>query len=304
MRACAVLVAALTGCFSPTPASGIACGDGEACPLPLVCSPRTTTCERTADAVIDAPVRDDAVDAPVDALIDASLCATGHDEDSDGVVDACDNCPTVANATQADTTEATPDGVGNACDPHPTTADRIAAFHSFASPPASWDFDQGVSFANDQLVIAAVSSYVLADTIGATSARGVLQTRYHVDAVRAGSYHSVEVVATRSSLGTTKGYRCMTVDNNLGPTQRAVYLQQFVSPYDLGGGTIGAPNYAAGLVATLTLDFGGSTLRCNATNPVDSASVASPEVRTGTYGVSTQFVDARFDYLILYEPVP
>ena len=35
-----------------------------------------------------------------------------------------------------------------------------------------------------------------------------------------------------------------------------------------------------------------------------SPTPGTPEARTGTYGVSTQFVDARFDYLILYEPVP
>ena len=42
------------------------------------------------------------------------------DKDGDGVLDASDNCPTVANPDQADTDG---DGRGDACDPCPSTAD-------------------------------------------------------------------------------------------------------------------------------------------------------------------------------------
>ncbi len=44
------------------------------------------------------------------------LCETGPDSDGDGIVDACDNCPGVANPDQAD---ADHDGAGDACDPCP-----------------------------------------------------------------------------------------------------------------------------------------------------------------------------------------
>ena len=74
---------------------------------------------------------------PVDARSCAEL-ADPHDEDSDGVVDACDNCPAHANPTQADSTEqkvrAFADGVGDVCDPRTgASGDELRAFYSFAS---------------------------------------------------------------------------------------------------------------------------------------------------------------------------
>ncbi len=47
------------------------------------------------------------------------------DEDGDGVMDADDNCPAVSNVDQNDTDA---DGVGNACDPHPDLADDLCFF--------------------------------------------------------------------------------------------------------------------------------------------------------------------------------
>lgn len=67
---------------------------------------------------------------------------TDHDEDGDGWVDACDNCPADANADQLDSDR---DGVGDACDPHPGLADRIVAFDGFATVDA-WTPVVGVPF--------------------------------------------------------------------------------------------------------------------------------------------------------------
>jgi hypothetical protein len=77
-----------------------------------------------ADAALDAPPDEPALDVAVDGR----HCFSSHDEDGDGVLDDCDNCPAVTNPNQAD---ADGDGVGDACDPELGEQDTLVLFDPF-----------------------------------------------------------------------------------------------------------------------------------------------------------------------------
>ncbi len=66
---------------------------------------------------------------PTNGGIGPKACTVSDDEDGDGRVDDCDNCPLDDNVDQVDTDF---DGIGDICDPHPGYAvEQLAYFSGF-----------------------------------------------------------------------------------------------------------------------------------------------------------------------------
>ncbi len=103
-----------------------------------------TGCGRVAFAPLEGADADDTALSP-----DAKVCMTpaGHDEDGDGVDDACDGCPHLPDPAQPD---ADGDGVDDACDPRPMTpGDSITFFDPFTSQSSAWATVQNATYEGD-----------------------------------------------------------------------------------------------------------------------------------------------------------
>ncbi|MDQ3365654.1 MAG: hypothetical protein M3680_09520 [Myxococcota bacterium] len=244
-------------------------------------------CGRLGFAVHEEPV-DAALDGP-----DAFPCApVGHDEDGDGIDDACDVCPHVVDLAQADRDG---DRVGDACDPNPDApGDRIAYFDpmqarrpewSFAGPPPSFD---GEAMTIDAR--AADSFFFLAQPSG----RGITQLGARVLATGPGF--------RQLALGAYEGpglYYCEIAGDASSVRLSMTYSFDGVT-YTVASSTpleLGVDNTDFVLVA----DHAPSQLGCATTWPSQPPRVDTP-VPAGFAPVETSFgiqrLHVRLDYVI------
>lgn len=284
MRA-VVVSAALVGCsFAPSAVTG---GGADA----------------VADA-IDAPIDGSPnVDTDGDGIVDAlDNCPTvanadQRDWDGDHIGDACDHCPHLASATDPDTDG---DGVGDACDPNPgTPGDRMIAFEGFAKAlPNTWTIAGTFSVAaGDGSAKAQDSASTLVSIASPGSRRIEIRATAKVTAINAiGANLGAVSLVERLAPGTEKAIACQLIGLSNG-------TQEQLRIYDLSAGSVvdTAPHdFGAPLEIDLRLRRTDTTYACRATSPAlelagtDAFSPASPRI-----GLRVRGVDALFHWVMI-----
>lgn len=277
----------------------------------------------------DAPIDSRAIDAPpvmIDAPPDSSN--PSDDTDGDGILDAVDNCPTMANADQRDhdgdlhgdvcdhcphlastlDPDGDGDGVGDACDPRPTTAgDSRALWEGFydANSIQNWvETGNGSwSVANGVLTQSSSSASTTTNTLGPTLSvpRAAVTAGVHVIALGNPGQNGfatphTSVVAGVS--GSNQSYWCSVVDE--GQNGKKVYATTVT------GGNANFPNtnwsgtFAANSDLRLTSALLGTNNPCTV---VQGTTTATTQGNTGgvagTVQVATRTASASFDYLFV-----
>jgi hypothetical protein len=267
----------------------------------------------------DAQVTIDAA-APVDSGGDpdaaAPCVASGHDEDGDGVVDACDNCPHVANREQADVLDH--DGVGDACDPRPSEAgDRLLRFVAFDTLPADVTLvssrrDSAFTVIGDALVDADTSADL--DELarvpipdGASSVTVVTQVRV--------SQLTLPGIGESRSVGLW----ALIDDSSGDPATPGGILGQL--GFEQGNAAVdfaelrdtkaslfarasAPPPFIAGLRATVAITAGGAPIASMVVTTTqrdpERVDTVTRALTPAAVGLRTHAVAAAFDYLVVY----
>jgi hypothetical protein len=223
----------------------------------------------------------------------AKVCANpaGHDEDGDGIDDACDGCPHIADPDQPD---GDGDGVDDACDPNPTTpGDSIAYFDPFTSQRPEWHVNGTGTLGSDEWD--AGSNWALAMDVD--SANDLFQFGGHAEPPSTTFQHHVHVAV---GPGTDAFYYCELYDSG------STLALQFTYTYD------GVTYSHDGPPAPLTWPLGngdfqlsirsiGSAAQCAATwagaTPIVPATIP-PGIPATVVALATAEQPATIDYFV------
>lgn len=220
-----------------------------------------------------------------DGGVDSADASVELDGDGDGILDAVDNCPTVANVSQVDedgdelgdvcdpcppfidNQDSDGDGVGDACDPYPAVAgDKIVAFEGFKDAlSGSWTVMGTFMMTGGEGVLSASdTSTSLLTRPSPANARVEVRAAFVVDSITASGLNlgSINVIE-RMQPNTDKSIACQLA-SLVGGAQES--LRIFDTASSMG---VANASYAIepGAVKELRFDRNGSSYTCTVAAP-------------------------------------
>jgi hypothetical protein len=204
------------------------------------------------------------------AAVAPCAAPVGHDEDGDGIDDACDGCPHIADPAQPDRDG---DGVDDACDPHPDDPiDHLARFDSFAAAPPDWTFSTPPpTFADDDLIVDALDDNFFTARLTTTPANDTYAFAATIVAT------PTDAIGQQTTLALTSGaaeYYCELYDAAGSPPAYGVTQTLDGSTFDRVASSEATP-LAPGDYA-LTLTNAPPSVSCATTWPVTTPQLIAP----------------------------
>ena len=187
--------------------------------------------------------------APLPGVCEAPA---GHDEDADGVDDACDVCPE-RGTSQADTDG---DGVGDDCDPDGGLTHTRVLFDPFTGPRPAWILDSRHELPGEVLRSPALGIALIARLLGSPGS-GVFATAGRVTAAGATGDHQLTIRFGPTGPG---GYYCELYDGGTGLEFLFTYTYDDLNFFQVDGVDLPGPITASDF--TLTLIHTPPTMTC------------------------------------------
>jgi hypothetical protein len=256
------------------------------------------------DATKDPDVIDvkTTVDAEAGTREAGCVGTTMHDEDGDGVVDSCDNCPSVANANQADTGEQNAggmaDGVGDACDPRPAAGgDSILLFDPFTSGQISsdWQVNGGTWQAGTETIAetATGNAQELDRVSFANISDYLVETQVTLDALPTSD--SRATLVSRMTTSSHNGWGCAVMQNVLIFSQIANGEAGESSPP-----SVSIPAPTVGSRYRIQTGGYGTNLYCRLPDSGYEVPRTSSTYPSGVPGLRSYAAATTFEYLLVY----
>jgi hypothetical protein len=221
-------------------------------------------------------------------------------EDGDKFGDACDPCPIDANDNPADSDG---DGIGDACDPHPNNAgDKLVLFEGFhAGIPAGWTVVGTAAAGTDEITLTTVAdNHTAVVAPGGPLGNATVTASLIVD-MQVGAFDSAATVTIPYDASSDEGIFCeVYAPMASSPDGRYISLWDAPAQNERGMAQLA---WTTGVAYRVSLARSNSKYTCSVTPPGGSAHTASgasgSSVPAATAAIAAYGADARAEWLMI-----